>query len=173
MKKSFKYLIIHCSATHENVDIDPETIVRWHTAPPPNGRGWSRVGYSDMILLNGSRHKFVEHNGDKWIDSNEITNGVKGINSISRHVVYVGGLEPKGSPKGKKAKNTLNNAQKQTLIGIIHEVLAYQPDVIIGGHNQFDNKACPSFWVPKFLESIGVPEKNIYKNDPFGYGRMF
>ncbi len=169
MKKPFKYLVIHCTATHEGKNISPETIVRWHTAPQPNGRGWSRVGYSDMILLDGSRHKFVEHNGDRFIDNNEITNGVKGINSIARHVVYVGGLDPKSS----KAKNTLTEVQKQTLIGIIHEVLTYQPDVIIGGHNQFDNKACPSFWVPKFLESIGVPEKNIYKNDPFGYGRMF
>jgi hypothetical protein len=169
MKKSFKYFVIHCTATRENVAIDPETIVRWHTSPPPNGRGWSRVGYSDMILLDGSRHKFVDHNGDRFIDPNEITNGVKGINSIARHVVYVGGLDA----NGKKAKNTMTEAQKQTLIGIIHEVLAYQPDVIIGGHNQFDNKACPSFWVPKFLESIGVPQKNINKNDPFGYGRMF
>lgn len=168
MKKPFKYFVIHCTATHEGQNITPETIIRWHTAEPPNGRGWSQVGYSDMILLDGSRHQFVKHNGDRFIDTNEITNGVKGINSIARHVVYVGGLEPKGS----KSKNTLNEAQKQTLISIIKEVLAYNPDVIIGGHNQFNNKSCPSFWVPKFLESIGVSDKNIYKNDPFGYGKL-
>jgi N-acetylmuramoyl-L-alanine amidase len=172
MKKPFKYFVIHCTATHEGQNITPETIVRWHTAEPPNGRGWSQVGYSDMIMLDGSRHQFVKHNGDRFIETNEITNGVKGINSIARHVVYVGGLEPKTPNKKPKAKNTLNTAQKQTLISIIKEVLAYQPDVIIGGHNQFDNKACPSFWVPKFLESIGIPDKNIYKNDPFGYGKL-
>jgi len=169
MKKPFKYLVVHCTATREGVPIDADTIIRWHTSPPPSGRGWSRVGYSDMILLDGSRHKFVKHNGDRWIDSEEITNGVKGINSIARHVVYVGGL----SSNGQRVKNTMTQEQKQTLTAIILEVLHYQPDVLIGGHNQFANKGCPSFWVPKFLESIGVPEKNIYKNDPFQYGNMF
>jgi hypothetical protein len=64
----------------------------------------------------------------------------------------------------------MNVAQTKTLTEIIKMVLDYAPNVLIGGHNQFDNKACPSFWVPDFLKSIGVPERNIYKNDPFGYG---
>jgi hypothetical protein len=114
--------------------------------------------------LDGRQHRFVSHNGDLFIDDKEITNGVKGINSISRHVVYVGGLDSDGSPK-----NTMNLSQVKALTQIIKTVLDYAPDVLIGGHNQFDNKACPSFWVPEFLKSIGIKERNIYKNDPFGY----
>jgi N-acetylmuramoyl-L-alanine amidase len=163
--KPFKYFVIHCTATHEDVPVSPEQIIRWHTSPAPIGRGWKKVGYSDMILMDGRRHRFVEHNGDLWIQDSEITNGVKGINSVSRHVVYVGGLDSDGKPK-----NTMNVAQTKTLTEIIKMVLDYAPNVLIGGHNQFDNKACPSFWVPDFLKSIGVPERNIYKNDPFGYG---
>lgn len=169
MKQPFKFLIIHCTATREGQNVTPDDIVRWHTSPPPHGRGWRRVGYSDMILLDGSRRTFVKHNGDKWIDDAEITNGVKGFNSISRHVVYVGGLNKEGT----RVKNTLNDAQSQTLAAIIDEVLRYQPDVLIAGHNQFDNKGCPSFWVPNYLESLWIPERNIYKKDPFGYGDMF
>lgn len=163
--KELKYLIIHCTATREGQSIGAEHIKAWHTSPPPAGRGWSKVGYSDLILLDGDRHKFVNHDGDKWIESNEITNGVKGMNSISRHVCYVGGV----SVDGKKAKNTLTNAQSQTLESIIREVIAYKPDILIAGHNQFDNKACPSFWIPTYLKMIGVDDKNIYKKDPFGY----
>jgi hypothetical protein len=161
----FKYFVIHCTATREGQKVTPEQIIQWHTSPPPNGRGWTKVGYSDMILLDGIRHRFVEHNGDLWIDSKEITNGVKGINSISRHVVYVGGLDSDGTPK-----NTMTVSQIKTLTEIIKMVLDYAPDVLIGGHNQFGNKACPSFWVPDFLKSIGIKDRNIYKNDPFGYG---
>lgn len=160
-----KFLVIHCSATREGSDISAEMVRRWHTAPPPNGRGWKKVGYSDLILFSGDRHQFVKHDGDRFIDVEEITNGVKGINSIARHVCYIGGL----SKDGKTAKNTLTDAQKQTLLSIIKEVLAYKPDVQIAGHNQFDNKNCPSFSVPKFLRANGIEEKNIYKNDPFQY----
>jgi hypothetical protein len=168
MSKPFKQLVIHCTATREGVDISAETIKSWHTSPKPKGRGWRVVGYSDLILLNGARHKFVKHNGDQFIDASEITNGVAGQNSVSRHVCYVGGVD-----KNVKAKNTLTEAQAETLKQIIFEVLKYAPNVVIGGHNQFDNKACPSFWVPTFLRSIGVEEKNIYTKDPFGYGKLF
>jgi len=160
-----KYLIIHCSATREGSDISAEMVRRWHTAPAPKGRGWKQVGYSDLILLSGDRHQFVKHDGDRFIDPEEVTNGVKGINSIARHVCYIGGLDK----DGKNAKNTLKESQKQMLLSIIKEVLAYKPDVLIAGHNQFDNKSCPSFSVPKFLRANGIEEKNIYKNDPFQY----
>jgi N-acetylmuramoyl-L-alanine amidase len=163
--KELKYLIIHCTATREGQSIGAEHVKAWHTAPPPAGRGWSKVGYSDLILLDGDRHKFVHHNGDAFIQSSEITNGVKGMNSISRHVCYVGGL----SADGKKTENTLTNAQSQTLEEIIREVIGYKPDILIAGHNQFDNKACPSFFVPTYLRMVGIPEKNIYLKDPFGY----
>jgi hypothetical protein len=160
-----KFLIIHCTATREAQEISAEDVRRWHTAPAPKGRGWRQVGYSDLVLLNGDRHVFVKHNGDKFIDREEVTNGVKGINSIARHVCYVGGL----SKDGKKAKNTLNEDQKETLLSIIKEVIQYKSDVQIAGHNQFDNKACPSFWVPKFLRENGIKETNIYQKDFFKY----
>lgn len=168
MKKAFKYLIIHCTATPEGRSITPETIRNWHLKPPPLGRGWSKVGYSDVVLLDGTRHRFVKHNGDKWIDAEEITNGVAGMNSVSRHVCYVGGLDSSGI----KAKNTLTEVQNGILSSIIAECLAYAPDIQIAGHNQFANKACPSFWVPDYLRTrclVKVPEKNIYTANPYNH----
>lgn len=169
MKRKFKYLILHCSATPEGRPISADTVRRWHTGPPPSGHGWRQVGYSDLILLDGKRHQFVKHNGDGWIDPEEITNGVLGFNSESRHVCYIGGLSNDGR---KKTKDTLTEEQNRTLSAIIAEVLAYNPDVLIGGHNQFNNKGCPSFWVPNYLRErclVKIEEKNIFTKDPFGY----
>ena len=166
MKNPFKYLVIHCTATPKGQNITPEMVRKWHTSPPPNGRGWSRIGYSDLILIDGSRHQFVRHNGDIWIDDNEITNGAKGINSVSRHICYVGGL----SSDGKTSENTMTPEQSNSLQKIIFECLQYAPAIEIAGHNQFSNKGCPSFWVPTYLRKIGIQEKNIYKNNPFKYG---
>ena len=154
----FQHLVIHCTATPAGRWVTPEEVLRWHTAKPPQGNGWSRVGYSDLILLDGTRHQFVKHDNDLEIDAFEITNGVKGINSISRHMCYVGGL----SKDLKKAQDTRTPAQNETIKRIIYEVLAYAPDVLISGHNQWDTKACPSYNVPKWLREIGIPEKNIY-----------
>lgn len=168
MKKEFKYLIIHCSATPEGRSVTAETVRNWHLKQPPLGRGWSKVGYSDLILLDGTRHRFVKHNGDKWIDAGEITNGVAGMNSVSRHVCYIGGLDV----SGKKAKDTLTDVQNGILSSIIAECLAYAPDIQIAGHNQFANKACPSFWVPDYLRTrclVKVPEKNIYTANPYNH----
>lgn len=132
------------------------------------GRGWSRVGYSDVILLDGTREVLVKHNDDTVVDNNEITWGVASINNVSRHLCYIGGL---GSDL--KAKDTRTVHQTRALIQVIEEVLSYAPNILIAGHNQFDNKACPSFFVPDFLRAIGVPEKNIYTGDKFGYGKRF
>ncbi len=170
-RKPFKYLIIHCTATPEGRAVTAQTVRDWHTKPKPQGRGWTRVGYSDLILLDGQRHTFVKHNGDTWIDANEITNGASGINSVSRHVCYVGGLDA----TGKNVKDTLTEQQNKVLSSIIAEVLTYAPDVLIGGHNQYANKGCPSFYVPTYLRErclYKVSEKNIYTADPYGYSKL-
>lgn len=168
MQKELQFLIIHCTATPEGRSIHPDTVRRWHTLPPPSGRGWSRVGYSDLVLLDGTRHRFVKHNNDSWVDANEITNGVAGFNSIARHVCYVGGMDK----TGKQAKNTLTHEQNIMLSSIIAEVLSYAPNIKIAGHNQFSAKACPSFYVPTYLREnclTKVHDVNIYNNNPYKY----
>ncbi len=159
-----KYLVIHCSATKEGVDIRPETIREWHMGK--NGRGWSRVGYSDVITLDGVLHNmhFAEGTNpyDDIIENDEMTWGVRGINSQSKHVCYIGGVESKRTNGKYKAKDTRTKEQKYTLeIYIKHEILRH-PNILIAGHNQFSNKACPSFNVQNFCCEIGLPMKNVY-----------
>ena len=154
----WKYLVIHCTATPEGKHFDGEDIKRWHLSPKPQGRGWSKVGYSELIHLDGTLETLVEYDHNDQIETWEITNGAKGINSVSRHICYVGGTDSKG-----KAKDTRTEAQLKTLEMYVKSFLTVAPYLKVAGHNQFANKACPSFDVPKWLRSIGVKEENIYK----------
>jgi len=159
MSKPLTYLVIHCTATPEGREVSADEIRRWHTSPKPKGRGWKQVGYSDIIHLDGTVENLVPYNDDDVVDSWEITNGASGINSISRHVVYAGGVDANDV---KKAKDTRTWLQELAMITYVKETIARHPNIKVAGHNQFAQKACPSFNVPVWLMAIGVPDKNIY-----------
>lgn len=96
-----QYLVLHCTATPEGREVTSKEIRHWHTDPvSKGGRGWKQVGYTDLIHLDGKVERLVDNNEDAEVDSWEITNGAKGYNSVSRHIVYAGGL----AKDGKTAK---------------------------------------------------------------------
>ena len=153
MKQELKYLIIHCTATPEGRDVSAAEIRRWHTSPvSKGGRGWKQVGYTDLVHLNGSVERLVANNEDAWVDNWEVTNGAKGYNSVSRHIVYAGGC----AADGKTPKDTRTAVQKAALAQYVKDVHAAHPKVKIIGHNQVAAKACPSFDVPAWLREIGI-----------------
>ena len=153
-----KYLVIHCTATPEYRAVTSDQIRHWHTDPPPAGRGWKQVGYTDIVHLDGNIERFAKNNDDGNVDPWEITNGATGINSVSRHIVYVGGL----AADGKTAKDTRTAEQLDALKLFVTDFIKKFPSVKVAGHNQFSAKACPSFNVPRWLVSIGVPPNNRY-----------
>ena len=158
--KKLTYLIWHCTATPEGREVTKEDIIRWHTAPKSKGgRGWSVVGYSDFVDLDAKLINMRSYNEDNIVDSWEITNGASGMNSISRHVVYAGGLEKTGG----KAKDTRTDAQKDAMKKYTLDMVKKHPNILIAGHYHFAAKACPSFDVEKWCKDIGIPAKNIYK----------
>jgi hypothetical protein len=159
MAKAIKYLIIHCTATPEGREITEDDIRLWHLSPPPRGKGWKQVGYTDLFHLNGDSTRLVDNNENGWVESGEITNGVTGINNVSRHIVYAGGTDRYLNPK-----DTRTNDQQIAMRDYVMDFVARFPEVKVAGHNQFSAKACPSFDVPKWLREIGVPETNIYKS---------
>ncbi len=153
-----KYLILHCTATPEGREVTSDDIRKWHLSPPPAGRGWSRVGYTDMIHLDGSLENLTPYDSDDDVEAWELTNGVAGQNSVSRHIVYAGGTDTSG-----KAKDTRTPDQLKTMATYCHFMVLRYPGILIAGHNQFAAKACPSFDTVTWLRSIGIPEQNIYK----------
>ena len=152
MSNELKYLVIHCTATAEGREVSSEEIRHWHTDPvSKGGRGWRQVGYTDMIHLDGTVERLVKNNEDARVDSWEITNGAKGYNSVSRHVVYVGGCD-----KRLKPKDTRTSAQKAALRAYVLDFHRRFPKVKIIGHCELAAKACPSFDVKKWLKEIGI-----------------
>ncbi len=154
-----KFLVIHCTATPKGREVTQDQIRHWHLDPPPAGRGWKQVGYTDLFHLDGSVERLVKNNEDDSVDAWEITNGATGINSISRHIVYAGGL----SLNAKLPEDTRTALQLESMRNYVLKFAADHPHILIAGHNQFANKACPSFNVPQWLLHIGIPPQNIYK----------
>ena len=150
MAKQLKYLVIHCTATPEGREVSAADIKRWHTSPAPSGRGWKQVGYTDLIHLDGTVERLVANNEDANVDPWEITNGATGYNSISRHIVYVGGCEA----HTQKPKDTRTPAQREALKRYVLEFHRKHPTVKIVGHNELSAKACPSFDVQQWLNEI-------------------
>ena len=148
-----KYLVLHCTATAEGREVTSDEIRAWHTNPvSKGGRGWKQVGYTDLIHLDGHVERLVSNNEVVNVDPWEITNGAAGYNSVSRHVVYAGGV----TTDGKTAKDTRTQAQKQAMEAYVKDFHKRFPKVRIIGHGEVAAKACPSFDVQAWLKSIGI-----------------
>ena len=150
-----KYLVLHCTATPEGREVSSKEIRHWHTDPvKKGGRGWKQVGYTDLFHLDGTVERLVKNNEDAEVDPREVTNGAAGYNSVSRHVVYAGGL----AKDGKTAKDTRTAAQLKAMTDYVRNFHERFPQIKIVGHRDLPGvtKACPSFDVMAWLESIGI-----------------
>lgn len=153
MAAPLKYLVIHCTATPAGREVSAADIRRWHTDPvSKGGRGWKQVGYTDMIHLDGKVERLVKNNEDETVDTWEITNGAKGYNSVSRHIVYVGGLD-RDSLAPADTRTPQQRAAMESYVRAFHRA---HPRVKIIGHNALAAKACPCFDVQKWLNDIGI-----------------
>ena len=122
-------IIVHCSATREGENFDVAEIRKWHV----EGRGWSDIGYHFYIDLYGQIHK--------GRDIAKIGAHCKGHNRNSIGICYCGGVEA----DGKTPKDTRNTQQKEALLAVLRTLKAMFPNAVIHSHNNFANKACPSF----------------------------
>ena len=131
-------IIIHCTATREGDNISVDTIRRWHLA-----RGWSDCGYHYVIDIKGNI------NAGRPIEL--IGAHCRGENKYSIGVAYVGGVEA----DGVTPKDTRTKAQKDSIIRLVKKLKGCYPDVSIHGHNEFSNKACPSYNVQNEKDLFG------------------
>ena len=122
-------IVIHCTATPEGREHNVADIRRWHLK-----RGFSDIGYHYLIHIDGKievgrpLHRIGAH--------------TSGENTGSIGIAYTGGM----TKDMKKAKDTRTQAQKDSLVKLLHELIyKYNKDMTIHGHNEFANKACPSF----------------------------
>lgn len=128
MRKITK-IIIHCTATVAGKDYSAATIRRWHQQ-----RGWSDIGYHYLIRLDGTIEKGrpIERMGAH----------TRGQNPYSIGIAYVGGVD-----KALNPKDTRNFRQKAAMRQLVQDLWWQFPHATLHGHNEFSNKACPSFKV--------------------------
>lgn len=131
-------IVLHCSATREGQDISVETIRSWHV----DGNGWSDIGYHAVIMLDGTVElgRPLRRSGAH----------VKGHNSTTIGVCYIGGVEA----DGKTAKDTMTPAQEQAFRNYVTTMRSVLGPLTISGHNQYSTKACPSFDVREKFADI-------------------
>lgn len=135
-KRSITKIIVHCSATPEGKDYTVKDIDTWHRA-----NGWSGIGYHWVIYRDGT----IAKGRDESIIGAHCT----GQNTNSIGICYIGGTES----NGLTPKDTRTPQQKASLIKLLKELKSRYPKASIHSHNEFANKACPSF-----------DAKNEYKN---------
>lgn len=131
-----EYIVVHCTATKEGVNITAKDVDRWHKA-----RGFSKIGYHFLVNLDGT----VEVGRELG----EVGAHVSGLNNISVGVCYVGGLDRAAAPK-----DTRTEAQKQSLLALLMMLKETFPKAKIVGHNKFANKACPCFDAEKEYKNL-------------------
>lgn len=134
-------IVIHCSATAEGRDFTAKDIDRWH-----RDQGWNGIGYHYVVRIDGT----VE----KGRSNEAIGSHVKGHNSNTIGIVYIGGLDA----AGKKAKDTRTAAQKASLLMVINDLKTQYPNAKVLGHRDFPGvaKDCPSFSVSDWLKAEGI-----------------
>lgn len=134
-RRSIKKLILHCTATPEGRNVTVDTIRGWHKA-----QGWKDIGYHYVITLDGKIHegRSIHEDGAHTI----------GQNSNSIGIVYVGGL----ATDGKTAKDTRTPEQRAALVQLVRDLMKlYNHSLLnVHCHNEYANKACPSFMIEDF-----------------------
>jgi N-acetylmuramoyl-L-alanine amidase len=130
-------IIVHCSATREGQQVSVDTIRDWHLA-----KGWNDIGYHFYIDLDGAINK--------GRDIDKMGAHCKGHNRNSIGICYCGGVEA----DGKTPKDTRTQEQKDSLLHVLKTLKAMYPEAVIYSHNEFANKACPSFDATEEYENI-------------------
>lgn len=141
MSRRVNLIVIHCSASPENVNYTFDQCIKDHKA-----RGFTACGY----------HRFISKDGTIYIGRHFDKQGAHVLNNNKESIgiCYEGGLD-----SNKKAKDTRTTAQKESLLKCISEALAYGKVTRITGHRDLSPdldgdgvvepdewvKACPCF----------------------------
>jgi N-acetylmuramoyl-L-alanine amidase len=138
---NFKYtrtvrrIIYHCTATQPTATVS--SIQNYWK----NTLKWSNPGYHIIVTADGS-----------WTllqNFNLASNGVAGRNSDSINISYIGGINPQGRALDTRTKG--QHEMFEACYRLFSEIL---PNATHHGHNEFSNKACPSFPVKNWINSL-------------------
>jgi len=126
------YIVMHCTATSQEAKVS-SILNYWK-----NRLKWKSVGYHYLIDKNGVIHQLAE--------DSQVVNGVRGYNSVSIHISYIGGRDVDD-------RTILQQEAQRVLVKMLRNKY---PTAIIQGHRDFDgvSKSCPRFDVKEWLKSF-------------------
>jgi len=135
-------IVIHCSATPEDMDIGVEKIREWHVKE----RGWDDVGYHHIITRNGT---LEPARSEEYMGAHAVA-----VNNCSIGICLIGGADDKGA-----WEQNFTPDQFTTLKALILNLQKkYDIKKVIGHYQVEPKKECPSFNVIGWLrkENINV-----------------
>lgn len=112
--RKIERIFVHCTASNQNAtvnDIKAEF----------KRKGWKNPGYHYLIDKDGVIHQLL--------DDSKVSNGVKGYNSTSINVAYIGGIDSSG-----KGVDNRTEHQKKSLRSLLKVLHSRYPDAQIMGH---------------------------------------
>lgn len=137
--RNIQYIAVHCTASHQSQTIEglKQEFKR---------KGWVNPGYHYVVSPDGKITQLL--------DEEKVSNGVRGFNSISINVAYIGGIDSNGKPIDNRSAE-----QKKSLRILLKMLHKKYPNAIIQGHRDFSPdlnrngkiepfeyiKACPCF----------------------------
>ena len=137
--RNIQYIAVHCTASHQSQTIEglKQEFKR---------KGWINPGYHYVVSPDGKITQLL--------DEDKVSNGVRGFNSVSINVAYIGGIDVNGKPTDNRT-----DAQKASLRSLLKMLHKKYPTAVIQGHRDFSPdlnkdgkitsnewmKACPCF----------------------------
>lgn len=130
--RQIKRIFVHCTAGSQKTTLK-------QLENEFKAKGWNAPGYHYVVFPDGK----VE----QMLDESKISNGVKGYNSTSINVAYVGGVDSKLKPIDNRTE-----AQKDALITLLSGLRERYPDAHIMGHRDIWGKDPKKWqkWCPCF-----------------------
>lgn len=130
-----KYIAVHCTAGSQKATVN-DLLAEFKR------KGWKDPGYHYVVTADGNIHKLL--------DTDKVSNGVKGFNSVTVNIAYTGGMD---------GIDNRTDKQKKSLVTLLKLLRKRYPDAVIQGHRDFSPdlngngkiekneyiKMCPSF----------------------------
>lgn len=133
-------IVIHCSDSPDNLDIGVQEIRRWHV----QDRGWSDIGYHYVVRRSGTVEVGRYENGDSVLEGKEIGAHVKGHNSDSLAICWVG-------------RDNMTAAQRHAILKLTKNLIRRLGLSArhVKGHYEIDGrKTCPNIDMDKFRQAL-------------------
>ena len=111
--RKVKYIAVHCTAGSQKATVN-DLLAEFKR------KGWKAPGYHYVITADGKIHQLL--------DTEKVSNGVKGFNSVAVNIAYTGGMD---------GVDNRTDEQKKSLVTLLKLLRKRYPDAVIQGHRDF------------------------------------